>query len=254
MDKIKIAKNARTIQIKKHSNIEFFIIHGYTGSPTDFHHLPQYLSKRFNANVIIPRLKGHGTQISNLDKLNYEDFYNDLERYIEKNEKNKTIFIGLSLGGFMALELASKFKNKGIVIISIPYKLIFPVNIISFFERFIIKKKWKKPIPSYEGELRKKAFNYDYVHVRGLKILKESIQRFEVYCKKIKTPVLAIYAEGDFLTSIKSDKAIRKKIKSKIKTVLFSSKEKMNHNIFYSPMHEEIYENIGDFIEENLKK
>lgn len=59
----KINKKAETINIKADSKKEFFLLHGYTGSPTDFNNLGLYLNKRFNANVRIIRLKGHGKEL-----------------------------------------------------------------------------------------------------------------------------------------------------------------------------------------------
>src|SRR3990167_9687969 len=88
-------KLAESISLKSNSNREFFIIHGYTGSPTDFNGLAEYLYKKFNVNVKIPRLIGHGETVQSLDKLKYEDFLNQIETELKKEiEEGKEIVLG----------------------------------------------------------------------------------------------------------------------------------------------------------------
>ena len=59
------------IDLKADSELLFFLIHGYTGSPDDFNELPEYLHKNIKANVKVILLKGHGTRIEDLDNLEY---------------------------------------------------------------------------------------------------------------------------------------------------------------------------------------
>jgi len=51
----------KKINLKANSKIEFFLIHGYTGGLDDFNDFPRYLNEKYNANVKIALLKGHGT-------------------------------------------------------------------------------------------------------------------------------------------------------------------------------------------------
>jgi len=66
-------KQIDTIELVADSNKLFFLVHGYTGSPTDFHSLPELLQKECKANVKIMLLPGHGTQVEDLDSVSYED-------------------------------------------------------------------------------------------------------------------------------------------------------------------------------------
>lgn len=152
MVKSKIDKNAKTIEIKGNSKKEFFLIHGYTGSPTDFNQLGKYLNKRFNANVKIIRLMGHGTKVEDLDKLEYQDFLEQVESELKKDlDKGREIVIGgLSFGAQLALNLAAKYYIKGIFTVSIPHKLKFPFNIPFLGLLGIFKKKWRKRLHATE--------------------------------------------------------------------------------------------------------
>ena len=253
MDRSKINKNARTINLKGKTDREFFLLHGYTGSPTDFNQLGRYLNKRFKANVKIIRLIGHGEKIENLDKLNYKDFLLQAERELKKDigKKRKIIIGGLSVGSFIALQLSSKYSVKGVLNISLPYKKRFFCGIISFLEPIIFKKYWKKPFSEHEKKLREKAFFYS-TSLLGFKIIRQAKEEIKNKLKKITAPCLIIHVAKDKLFSFEGAKIIREKIKSHIKEiVLFEEKGQISHNPFYSSNHEKIYKIIGDFVEKN---
>ncbi len=168
MDKTKIHERARSINLKANSKKEFFLIHGYTGSPTDFNGLGEYLHKKFNANVRIIRLKGHGTKIEDLDKLEYEDFLEQAERGLKKDlKKGREIVIGgVSFGAQLALNLAAKYHVMGVFTVVIPHKLKFPFNIPFMSILGAFKKKWRKRLHATEIKLRKNAFHYKEMHAK----------------------------------------------------------------------------------------
>ena len=253
MGKPKIDKNAKTIEIKGNSKKEFFLIHWYTGSPTDFNQLGKYLNKRFDANVKIIRLKGHGEEIKNIDKLTYEDFLYQCEKELKKEiRKGREIIIGgISIGSFIALQLSTKYNVKGVICISLPYKTTLFAGIITFLEPIILKKHWRKPISDYEKELSKNAFYYD-INIKGLKIVKNGKKIIKRYLHKVTSPCLIIHVEKDKVFTKKSAFIINEKISSKNKKILIFDKEgNTHHNPFYSKNHEDLYKIIGDFVYKN---
>lgn len=248
-----VNKNARTINIKANSDKEFFLIHGYTGSPTDFNKLGEYLNKRFNANVKIMRLKGHGEKIENIDNLNYNDFLIQVEKELKKEIKKgrKIIIGGLSMGSFIALQLATKYSIKGIFCVSIPYKYKFPVGIVSFIEPVILKKHWKKSLSEYKSNLRKDAFSYD-VNLRGLRVIEQAKKQIKGILTKIEAPCLIIHVGSDKIFHKKSAFILQGKIISKIKKVsILNKKNNSSHNPFYSQERGHLYRTIGNFVEKN---
>lgn len=253
MDKSEIHKKARTIKISAKSKREFFLLHGYTGSPTDFNQLGKYLNKKFNANVKIIRLVGHGQKIENLNDLEYHDFYNQAEKELKKDlaKGRKIIIGGISVGGLLALDLASKYSVKGVLTISVPYKNRFITEIISFFEPIIWKKYWPKPIPEFERELRKKAFYYD-TSIRGLRVIKHGKKKLKKSLKNITAPNLIVHVSSDHIFHPKGAEFVTRKINSKInKLVLLETEKRASHNPFYTRYHKRLYKILGDFIEKN---
>jgi len=248
-----IDKKAKTVELKAKSKREFFLLHGYTGSPTDFNNLGKYLNKRFNANVKIIRLKGHGEKIENIDSLDYKDFLIQAEEELKKEiAKGMEIIIGgISIGSFIALQLSTKYPVHGIISVSNPYRYRLFTGILSFFEPIVFKKHWKKPIPDYEKGLRKNAFYYD-TNLRGVKIIKQGKKEVDRILNKVKAPCLIVHVLDENIFHEKGARLIRDKIKSKIKKIYyFRENGKASHNPFYAINHKKVNLVIGNFVEDN---
>ena len=172
------SKMVKEINLKSSSNKEFFMIHGYTGSPTDFGSLPKYLHKKFKANVRAILLKGHGTQINDLDDLDYKDFLEQIEKALihDLKQGRKIVLVGICFGAQIALYLSTKYHVEGVISISPPYKWKFPLNIPGISILGLFKKYWEKSPKNYELEMRKKwkSKGYNCMHYKGLKITKKT--------------------------------------------------------------------------------
>lgn len=242
----------RSIELSANSNREFFLIHGYTGSPTDFQQLPHLLNKKFNANVRVLLLPGHGTRVQDLDAVTYENLFGEIALELEKDiQRGREIVVGgISLGGLFSLILASKYPIKGVFNISSPYLLKFPLNLpfLGILGRF--KKYWKKPnVSILEKELREGSFSYRYMHSNGLSFVKQAAKDLEKNLAKINVPTLSIYSTADKIVHRNSHKKIQDSLKTSVKKeVIFSLKP---HSVFFSAQNAEIYREIFDFVENN---
>jgi len=257
MAKLKINDAAKTIEITSPSKNEFFLIHGYTGSPTDFNKLGIYLNKRFKTNVKIMRIVGHGVNINELDNLSYNDFLEDVEKELKKDIKKgrKIILGGLCLGGLIAFDLASRYPIKGVFSSSTSLKYPFPINILKYLVPLVPKKHLKKPITNYEKKSRKGTYNYPFIHLRGFKVVDQGKKKLNNLWPKITAPCLILHSNWDTILHHKGDNIIRKNIGSKkFKAFLFRSDKKESHNIFFSPYHKKAYKLIGDFFAEIIKE
>jgi len=253
MDWKQVDPRAKTIEINTPTNREFFLIHGYTGSPTDFNDFSIYLYKKFNANVKVVRLVGHGKTISSLDKISYGDFQKQLELELKKDieEGKEIIVIGYSFGGFLALDLASKYPVKGVINISMPYNLRYQsiarfVEFLSFF-----KKHWKKKFSSKEVRLRGRGFYYEHMHIKGLKVVRIAKREGSKSWKNITAPVFTIHSNKDYFSDVGSIGAIEKRVGSNIKDSFIIINKKRSHNLFYDDGRFFVYNKILKFIIEN---
>lgn len=90
------------------------VLHGFTGSPMSVRYLGEGLHKKFGFSVVGPRLPGHGTSPDDIEKTNYLDWLGAAEDELEKlsQRKKKVFVVGLSMGGTLTLNLASRFHDK----------------------------------------------------------------------------------------------------------------------------------------------
>ncbi len=244
-------KRVNSINLCANSNKELFLIHGYSGSPTDFGDLPYLLNKEFDASVICPLLPGHGTKVEDLYKYNLENYVefieNHLKREIEKGKK--IVLIGISFGAQLALYLSSKYNISSLIICSITHKMRFPLNLHPIKILGWFKKKWKKHYEGNELELRKGTFYYEEMPSMGLGLCQKLRKLTEKEMNKICCPILSIHSRKEKVGSYKSTEEIFDKVSSKIKKKrIFNA---INHNLFYSEDRKKVINEIINFIKVN---
>lgn len=248
-----VDEKTQEIDLKGNSNISFFLIHGYTGSTKDFNDLPAYLNKKYDADVRLIKLKGHEETIEKLDCLEYEDFFQQAKKELEKEIlKGKRIFIGgISFGALLAITLSNYFDIEGVFLASTPYKLKFPFNFnaIKILGKF--KKYWPKRLTKEERSIRK-GLHYRYMHKKGLDIIQKAIEDLKISTsKRIKKPALFIHTKSDPIGSINGVKELISKYFENGKILTFNSK---THNVFFSRFHTEVYKHITDFFDKEIFK
>jgi carboxylesterase len=80
--------------------------HGFTGSPASMKPWGNYLADR-GFTVRVPRLPGHGTHWSDLNRVGWDDWYTELDAALSHLRANcdQVAVCGLSMGGALALRL-----------------------------------------------------------------------------------------------------------------------------------------------------
>jgi len=83
------------------------MIHGFTGSPASIKPWALSLHEK-GLSVAVPILAGHGTHWSDLNKVNWQDWYESVEKeFLELKKSCDQIFVaGFSMGGALALRLS----------------------------------------------------------------------------------------------------------------------------------------------------
>lgn len=99
------------------------VTHGFTSSPRATRPLGQQLAAA-GYSVEVPVLPGHGTDHRDLARTRYRDWYAHLERVTEHLAERceQVVLIGHSLGGTLALDVASRHPDQvqGLVVINAP--------------------------------------------------------------------------------------------------------------------------------------
>lgn len=100
------------------------LIHGFSGSPSEMRFMGERLAKA-GWTVLGILLSGHGTTPEQMAKTSWEDWAEDAEAGVRKLRKScdTVIGIGLSMGGLLALHLATLGLIDGIVTMNAPMVL-----------------------------------------------------------------------------------------------------------------------------------
>ena len=246
-----IHEGARSVYLKAPGKREFFLIHGYTGSVTDFNELAEILNKKFNATVRIIRLEGHGTTVRDLDNLDYKDFYRQVENELKKDlaEGKEIVLGGVSFGSFLAMSFAAKYPIRGVFTISLPYELHPMLNMGTAKIIRFLGKYWKKKMSCEEKKLREKAYYYEDSHINCISILKKSKDMLQNDLENITCPLLTILSKKDTVMRRGSVLIPHEKAGSKIKDRLILDTKW--HNPLYSEKNEETCKAIVDFFEKH---
>jgi pimeloyl-ACP methyl ester carboxylesterase len=140
--------------LRKKKNKPFVVfLHGLAGNSTEFTHQINFLKKDYS--ILAFDLLGHGKSDKPKESKYYESDYgvNLILNFLKKNKIINPIFIGFSLGGFLACKISEKIKIKKLILINPAFgirsiSLFFLIN--EFFSRFAPRFLLKIFVTSYK--------------------------------------------------------------------------------------------------------
>ncbi len=230
------------------------LLHGFTGSPAHMRPLAAYLNKEgegYPVSTIL--LPGHGTRMQDMIDCNWKTWVlyatAELKRLLEIYVKVSVI--GFSMGGDIALCLASKYKVNRIVTISAPILIKNKLNYIAEFLSFFHKYTYWRAVKPLEGEI-----SYDYeigyegMPVRSIAQMRNlTIATFN-RLHRIKQPILIVQPLNDRIVHMKSPYIIFDNIKSTYKELTLI--ENARHNVINSPERDKLFTAVEAFLEKEI--
>ncbi|MSU44859.1 alpha/beta fold hydrolase [Candidatus Nomurabacteria bacterium] len=243
---------AQSIALRGKNEIAIFLIHGYTGSPTDFNGLPLFLYEHYGVSVFVPLLPGHGSCVEDLRGFTKDDFIKFTEEELKPllSSYSKVIIGGHSFGGQLALDIASRYPVGGVFVTALPYKLYFPLSIprlYEFWHKLSFKEFLKKILSSEQKRARIGSFSYEHMPAYGLKLASDMNKELKKSLPKLKHPLLSIFFTGDSIAHPKSAHEIKKLVGSKINKIMML--DNMGHGVFFTEDAPKIYKEIAKFFE-----
>ena len=235
------------------SEIGILLTHGFTASPSEMLPLGQFLHK-YGYTVHGVRLAGHGTNVNDLPKHSYMDWFESVEKgYFLLQDKCETIIpMGISMGALLTLMLVDKYQKMTIfpklVLIAPAFELksrtIKLVPFISPFMKFIYKGD---TVLEYYKE--KNLFAYYHYPTKSLSDLLRLQRYFSKTIRNLDVKSLIIYGELD---NTISKQAISKTIDSKFinpKRVECVSYPESGHNFTTDPDAIDAFTKIKEFLQ-----
>ena len=223
------------------SEIGVLLAHGFEASPHEVRELAKYLADR-NVTVYAVRLKGHGTDIKELDNAKWQDWYQDYQNgYDELFKRTKKIVaVGHSLGGALALHLAEQKNVSGVV------SLAAPVGLQDKRTEYAWLIKYFKRYEARNITDEEKKYYYDRYSAAGVEQLVKFIDFYKKDLSKINEPILIIQLGNDTMIDPGSADYIYENVKSSSKRIIIINAT--GHGLFDGEYKNKVYEEVYNFV------
>ncbi|NDD27242.1 MAG: alpha/beta fold hydrolase [Proteobacteria bacterium] len=195
-------------------SLRALILHGFTGSPSTVDALAPMCAAR-DLEYAIPTLRGHGTVPEDLLGVTWRDWYEDGERAFEAlaADDARVLVMGLSMGGLVALDLASRHRERvaGVVTIAGALELSSPLlPLLSLIAPF---KTWWKGAP--EAHMPGESATYARFPLSGVRTLLDYQKVVRGRLSEVTAPILAVQTWNDATVRPRSARAILEGVSSR---------------------------------------
>jgi carboxylesterase len=175
------------------------LIHGFTGTPLEMRGLGEHLAQA-GLTVLGVRLAGHATRLEDMIHSRWTDWFASVrDGYEMLHSACQQVFvIGLSMGGILALTLASHFSVAGVAAFSTPHHLP-PDPRLPIAKWIALYKPTipKGPPEWFDMEAYARHVSYPADPVRSYVELDKMLEVMRAGLPRITAPVLLIYSRHD---------------------------------------------------------
>ncbi|WP_083236809.1 alpha/beta fold hydrolase [Desulfosporosinus sp. BG] len=232
------------------NHVGCLLIHGFSGSPSEMRLIGKRLAT-FGWSVLGIRLSGHGTTPEEMAKTRWEDWVKDAEAGVKELRKSchTVIVVGLSMGGLLALHLATLGLIEGTVSMNAPMVLVNQqtryVRLLRPFKAFV--RKPKKHYLGSASQPENERFVYERVPVDALISLNGAIRKVRRNLNKIKCPTLLMQSDKDLTVNPISVQIIKNELQQIKPEVL--NWRKSGHILTLGPEREEVALKVHEFLQ-----
>ena len=232
------------------------LLHGLTSSPFEVKYLGEKLN-RAGYTAFAPRLPGHGSNIKDLDRTKWRDWFKVVEESFEflDGQFKEVFVVGMSVGGTLALYLLSKeTRAKGAAILAAPVlfgnifvRYLLPV--ISYIPRLgLLPPVEKKGGPDIRDEgMKGRLVTYSHASIRAGAELMRLMSETRKNLHRIKTPIIVIQSENDHVVPKDNPEIILEAVSSEIKEMAWFVKS--YHIITWDLEKDEVAKSVIDFFD-----
>ncbi|WP_051305469.1 alpha/beta fold hydrolase [Desulfogranum mediterraneum] len=191
------------------------LVHSYLANPGEVEQFGRYL-RGLGYWVYLPRLAGHGTCAADLAQYHYQDWLNGVEQgyALLRNLCSRVVLGGLSVGGCLALHLASRVSDLAGV-----FSLAAPSRLKDYSSRFMpsrdVRQQMVRTMKGTSAEKQFLAFSADQPHinyshnpVHGIREVGRLLEDLRPRLAKVTTPTLLIHGAQDSLVSAKGSRRL----------------------------------------------
>ncbi len=194
------------------ARIGILLLHGFTGSPVSLRPLCELLAGRGFA-VELVRLPGHGTEPRDLLAYRYADFRSEALTSLGRlrARTDHVVAVGLSMGGTLALDVASTEPLAGAVAINA--QILDRGGVVVKLAPLLEKVLPLAPASAAgltKNDIKKGGDEgaYDWVAAAAGNSFVRALPEIRARLKQLRCPLLVIYSRDDHSVSPESSKAL----------------------------------------------
>ncbi|MFP4637409.1 MAG: alpha/beta hydrolase [Spirochaetaceae bacterium] len=178
------------------------ILHGFTGRTGEMSYMATRLNER-GYTVSVPRLPGHGTNGQDFLQSDADQWLrHTIDAYLELRRRYRRVYVaGLSMGGLLALLIASRFDPDGVALCAPALRVTRRSIVFSpVVGRFVTR--WSTPYEPdaedpLERELQLEYYAYEWVRPAGE--LYRLMRRARRAVRSVAAPTLTVVSAADEL-------------------------------------------------------
>lgn len=236
------------------NNKAVLLVHGWTSVPYEVRRLGKYLNEN-GYTVSGPMLSGHGTVPKDLENIKWTDWLEDIRNeYLKLKEKNEKVYVcGTSIGGNLAVMLASKYPEvSGLVLMATPYQIKLEQLVFLWAKTLSLFRKYnKKFYPPTFGVATTitRIISYQTYPIGSALETFNLVKISRKYFSKIIQPCFAIQSASDHIVARGNLEKIYSAVGSKIKKKKYI--KRAYHTFISDVKNEKVFEDILNFLNEN---
>jgi len=234
---------------RKSENIAVLLLHGFTSSTDTVDSLIPHLEK---ASIPFERpiLRGHGTRYQDLRGVRARDWYVDAERALIKlyTEGHRVVVVGLSMGGLLALDLATRHPEMiaGVVTVAAALKFKDPLASVAWLVAKFVRY-FPSPQAYTDLELAKRGTNYKKFPVDAFVSLYRYSKSIAERLPEVHVPIRVLQSKADQIIAPESANIIYEKVSSPLRQIVWF--EESGHEMMQDCEAEAVLTEIMAFID-----
>ena len=237
-------------QFPTYEKLGVLVLHGFTSSLKTVDGLIPFVEKE-GMPWKMPTLRGHGTKYQDMKGVKAEDWYEDAEKALlelcDRDDVDKVVVVGLSMGGLVALELGMNHPDKvaGLATVAAAVRFKDPMSALTPVMAKIFSY-WPSPESFNDPSRRVLCENYKKFSTDAFLSLYRYAARIEKDLPRLTVPIRVLQSKADTIIDPISANLVYTNVSSKHREISWFMKT--GHEMMQDMEAEAVFEDLIGYI------